>query len=252
MKAPYKLLWLYILDECDHAGIWQVDLDVAQLKIGEKLNAEDALKFFGDKVISFSNGEKWFVFDFIDFQYGLLNPQNRVHYSVILLLQKYGLMDLDYNFIIENKPLTSPLQGAKDKDKDKGKVMDKEKDKENGKLFTDMVSVYDSFIKEKTGVGCRMDAVEGASLKKIIIFLQTELKDKDKTDEAIIAAFQWVLSNFDKWDKFHQGQIKLAQINSNLINLINSIKNGKSTTKNPNAHAEQRERLANYYSKPTD
>jgi len=32
MKAPYKLLWLYILDECDHAGIWQVDFDVDEIK----------------------------------------------------------------------------------------------------------------------------------------------------------------------------------------------------------------------------
>lgn len=119
MKAPYKLLWLYILDECDHAGIWQVDFDVAQVKIGERLNLETALEQLKGKIYPFADGEKWFIPDFIDFQYGVLNPENRAHNSVIQLLNKYNLS-------LENKPLTSPLQGAMDIDKDKDKDMVKE------------------------------------------------------------------------------------------------------------------------------
>jgi hypothetical protein len=120
MKAPYKLLWLYILDECDHAGIWQVDPEVAQLKIGEKIKLSEALNSLSSKIIVFAGGEKWFIPDFIDFQYGKLNPENRAHNSVIQILMKYNLLDGDY------KPLTSPLQGAMDKDMD----MDKDKDKD--------------------------------------------------------------------------------------------------------------------------
>ena len=119
MKAPYKLLWLYILDECDHAGIWQVDFEVAQVKIGERINLETALQQLSGKIYPFADGEKWFIPDFIDFQYGVLNPENRAHNSVIQLLNKYNLS-------LEIKPLTSPLQGAMDMDK----VKDKEKDKE--------------------------------------------------------------------------------------------------------------------------
>lgn len=115
LEGAYKLLWMYILDDCDHAGIWQVDLEVAQVRLGESLSSEQALKNFGDKVIPFDNGEKWFIPDFIDFQYGELNPENRAHNSVLTLLTKY-------NLISKKKPLTSPLQGAMD--------MDKEKDKE--------------------------------------------------------------------------------------------------------------------------
>ena len=126
MKAPYKLLWLYILDECDHAGIWQVDIEVAQIKIGEALNTEDALKYFGEKVISFSNGEKWFIPDFIEFQYGQLKNDNRAHNSAIQILNKFNLIDE------QNKPLISPLQGAMDKDKDKVKDKEMDKDKEKG------------------------------------------------------------------------------------------------------------------------
>lgn len=121
MKSAYKLLWLYMLDECNHAGIWQVDLDVAQLKMGEKLNYGDAINFFGAKIYAFDNNEKWFIPDFIEFQYGDLNPENRAHNSVIVLLNKYNLMDVLKHKI---KPLTSPLQGAMDMDKDKDMVKD--------------------------------------------------------------------------------------------------------------------------------
>ena len=90
------LLWLYILDDCNHAGIWEVDLEVASIRIGETLKfdipAEDMLpQSFLDKIVIFDNGDKWFIPEFIDFQYGELNPNSNVHKSVILLLQKYNL-----------------------------------------------------------------------------------------------------------------------------------------------------------------
>jgi hypothetical protein len=118
MPAPYKLLWLYICDDCSHAGIWHVDIDVAALRIGENVTSEKAIEIFGEKIVVFDNGEKWFIPTFIEFQYGELNEKNKVHLSVIKELNKYNLL--------ENKGHTSPLQGAKDMDKDK------EKDKEGG------------------------------------------------------------------------------------------------------------------------
>jgi hypothetical protein len=126
LKAPYKLLWLYILDDCDHAGIWQVDIEVAEIRIGEKLNLKMAETVFKDKIAILKNGEKWFIKDFIDFQYGELNPQNRAHNSVISILNKYNLIDENLKF----KDLISPLQGAMDMDKNKDMDKDKEKEKE--------------------------------------------------------------------------------------------------------------------------
>ena len=112
LPMQYKLLWFYLLDDCNHAGVWQVDLEIASLRIGYKLNLKDSITALNDKIKVFDNGEKWFIKDFIEFQYGELNEKNRAHKSVISVLTKYNLLSL-------NKPLTSPLQGAKDKDKDK-------------------------------------------------------------------------------------------------------------------------------------
>lgn len=120
LKAPYKLLWLYICDDCDHSGIWQVDLEVAEIRIGEKLDKNKALQFFNDKIIPLDNGSKWFIPSFIEFQYPSgLSENNKAHAGIIKNLDKY-------KFEIETfKPLKSPLQGDKDMVKDK--VMDKDK-----------------------------------------------------------------------------------------------------------------------------
>ena len=123
LQGAYKLLWLYICDDCDHAGIWQVDMDVAQIRIGEKINLNDAVKSFEDKIIIFDKGNKWFIPSFVEFQYPSgLNPENRSHNSVIILLEKYNLI------IHKIKPLISPSEGSMDMDKD----MDKDKDKVKG------------------------------------------------------------------------------------------------------------------------
>jgi hypothetical protein len=127
LQGAYKLLWFYICDDCDHAGIWQVDLDVAEIRTGEKLNLLEAIKNYGEKIIPIDNGSKWFIPSFIEFQYPSgLNPDNKAHGGIIKLLQKYNLIDKNF------KPLISPLQGDKDKDKDMDKVMDMDKDKEEG------------------------------------------------------------------------------------------------------------------------
>lgn len=132
LDAPYKLFWLYILDDCDHAGIWIVDIDVVKIRIKEDVSLDEAITIFGDKITVLKNGDVWFIKDFIEFQYGELNPKNRVHESVIKILNKYKIEII--------KPLTSPLQGAKDKDKDINK--DKEISGENENFEPTELEIY--------------------------------------------------------------------------------------------------------------
>ena len=129
LQAQYKLLWLYICDDCDYAGIWQVDMDVAQIRVGEKLNEQKALEFFGDKVITIDGGSKWYIPSFVEFQYPSgLSANNKAHVGIIKILEKYK------NQIDQSKPLASPLNGAMDMDKDKDMVMDKEMDMDKDKV----------------------------------------------------------------------------------------------------------------------
>jgi len=123
LPGAYKLLWFYIVDDCEHYGIWDVEIDIAQLRIGKDMPIDEqkAIEFFGDNIQVIDSGKKWFIPGFIKWQYGELTESNRVHKSVIIELDRLGLY----------KGLTSPLQGVKDKDKDKDK--DKEKDKNKDK-----------------------------------------------------------------------------------------------------------------------
>lgn len=120
LEAPYKALWIYLLCECDHAGVWVVELDVAQIRMGLKLDPEKVIEKMGGAVVPVDGGSKWYLPDFVSFQYGKLNPANRVHASVLDRLSSLGIDP-------ENKPLTSPLKGAKDKDKDKDTQKEKER-----------------------------------------------------------------------------------------------------------------------------
>ena len=99
LDGPLKVLWLYICDDCDHAGIWHYEPDVAEIRCGFEYDWDDVREKFSSKIVEFDGGEKWFIPSFIEFQYGTLNPQNRAHTAVISKLEKYKL-----------SPLTSPLQ----------------------------------------------------------------------------------------------------------------------------------------------
>ncbi len=148
LKAPYKLLWLYICDDCDHSGIWQVDMEVAEIRIGEKLNEQKAIEYFAEKIILLDNGSKWFIPSFVEFQYPSgLSENNKAHAGIIKNLDKYKYQ------IDTFKPLTSPLQG--DKDMDMYKVMDMDKFKEKVKVeildpkFEEWWELYDYKISKK-------------------------------------------------------------------------------------------------------
>jgi hypothetical protein len=87
-----------------------------------------------------------------------------------------------------------------------------------------MVESYDIWCKDKIGVGCKMDGIQGKALKSIISYLRSQVNDND--DEGIKNAWGFILANWNKLDDFHQKQMKLSQINSNLINILNQLRNG--------------------------
>ena len=95
LPAKYKLLWLYILDDCNHAGIWDTDFEVASIRIGSKINEKEAAKVLSEQIKIFDGGNKWFLPKFIDFQYGQLNENVNAHNSVVKLLDKYDVYNIE-------------------------------------------------------------------------------------------------------------------------------------------------------------
>lgn len=94
LPPAYKTLWIYVICECNHAGIWNVELDVAGLRLGDEVPS-DAAEVLGDMIHAFDGGKKWWVKDFVRFQYGAeMVTGNRMHLSVMRELEKHGLMDM--------------------------------------------------------------------------------------------------------------------------------------------------------------
>ncbi len=127
LSPEMKCLWLYICDECDNAGVWRVDTGLADFTIGTQFDWEKVTEELGGRIKIFDNGEKWFITDFIRFQYGSqLKENSNPHQSVIKLLDKYSLRAdvLDENGNVLDtltKGLAKGLDTLKDKDKDKDK-----------------------------------------------------------------------------------------------------------------------------------
>lgn len=100
---------------------------------------------------------------------------------------------------------------------------------------------YNEFLESKNLPSEKFSLAGRAALKKIYVYLKEQCQKKNAkdfpdqvfTEEELIKqsidGWAWVLSKYDKWESFHQKQIKLEQINSNLLNIINHVRNGKPT-----------------------
>ncbi len=148
LPAPYREFWIYILDNCDLAGFWYVDYELASFILGQKIDSLQAKNLFKKQIVVMTDdsketpaSEKWFIPDFLKFQYGELKPNNNLHRAVLSILDK-------------NKPtlisapgqgLISPSRGAQVMVMVKDKVISKkdiatEEPKEDKKL-TDLQKV---------------------------------------------------------------------------------------------------------------
>ena len=95
--------------------------------------------------------------------------------------------------------------------------------------YTNFVAVYDEFLKKRIGVGVKMNGAEGKALKQIIQYLSNEVKGESQSE--LVEAWRFILDRWESLDEFHKKQMKLTQINSNLINILNQLRNngkGKS------------------------
>lgn len=144
LKGEMQLFWLFVLDSCDHAGIWKDQLDDFNHNSGFSLTYETIAMSFAGRIIPL-NDETFFVPKFITFQYTNFNAEkNNAHKGVMRSLDNF---DIKYSEVIDfimserssltkkkeiKEPLVSPCQGAQDKEQDKAMVMvmDKDKDKD--------------------------------------------------------------------------------------------------------------------------
>ena len=98
LSNSHKLFWIYICDNCDHAGIFKPNKRMFELIVDDRIDITDFLSIVnGDKIriIELENG-RWYLTGFISFQYGgKLNVNNRVHKSILSVLTKNNITWVD-------------------------------------------------------------------------------------------------------------------------------------------------------------
>lgn len=84
-----KLLWIYLCDRCDAAGVIEMDFDLVEFLVGHRFDDSDMVFLKGR--VEPMEGEKWRVLKFIEFQYGALDAKCRGHATAIKAAQKHRL-----------------------------------------------------------------------------------------------------------------------------------------------------------------
>lgn len=191
-----KCAWSFLCDRCDHAGIWQIDIESMSFFIGDNISLAELESTFQDKINIISD-DKIIIQAFIDFQYGSLNPENRVHQSVISRLEK----------LAPKKGLNSTLLGTKDKSKDKSKDLNIKR--EDKKFKNEIEKIYFDFYPLKKG---KTKGVEKLS-KEILtdadlenLKLAIERYSKTITDPKFTKHFATFASEWRDWLDQDAGQ----------------------------------------------
>ena len=60
LQSKYKLFWLYLLDECNHAGIWKVNFKVASFYIGDHLEYSEVVRVLRER-ITILDDNYWYI-----------------------------------------------------------------------------------------------------------------------------------------------------------------------------------------------
>lgn len=102
LKGEYKLFWIFVLDTCDHAGIWKDRTDQFLAESGFEIDLDDLKKCFEDRILRLDD-ETFFIPKFTMFQYPNFNAdKNNAHKGVIRSLEYYNINYNDIRQHIEN------------------------------------------------------------------------------------------------------------------------------------------------------
>lgn len=130
LTPTQKCLWQYLVDNCDQAGVIDIDWELASFQIGAKVSDKD-LPAFDRQVLQLDSGKLW-VCSFVRFQYGMISRDCKPHAPVFKAIERHSIPfeSLYANSIkaIEGYPVG--FQRLQDKEKEKDKEEDKDKESE--------------------------------------------------------------------------------------------------------------------------
>lgn len=113
-----KTFYLYVICQCDHAGVWDSDFGLASFFIGEEVTEADMMPAFDGHFEKLPCG-KWWLPTFCEWQYVTLSRNTKAHNPAFASIEKHNLLDRLSDRVLNRLP-------QRDKVKDKDKIISEE------------------------------------------------------------------------------------------------------------------------------
>jgi hypothetical protein len=122
LPIDHKMAFTYLCENCDSAGVWEPDCELANFCIGVELDWDAVLTAMGDRVLVLPNG-KWYLTRFVEFQNGPLSEGCKPHAKILALLRAHGIPTTNnegYHIPYTKGIHTHKERRGEEEDKDKG------------------------------------------------------------------------------------------------------------------------------------
>lgn len=119
LSVDGKLAFFYLVDNCDAAGVWEPDFQLANFCLHRDIDWDTVRQEFGDRIVILAGG-KWWIRKFPAFQYGILSDKCAPHKTVIACSLRHGLVVVNGSVTLPI-PYQTPTGGVKEKEEDKDK-----------------------------------------------------------------------------------------------------------------------------------
>lgn len=97
LQTKHKILFIYILDSCDNAGVMHLDFELINFVLKENFSLEEFTQIFSSKVIFLSH-DKIIIKNFIRYQQGSNKNSSTMAKHIEKLIENHGIQRV----IIEN------------------------------------------------------------------------------------------------------------------------------------------------------
>lgn len=92
LPLTWKLVWKYLCDKCNEAGIWKVNLKLADFQLNLKIKWNEIDKYINNgKLRIHKEQDVWIIVDFIEFQYGnkIFESPHPFHQKIKKMIEKH-------------------------------------------------------------------------------------------------------------------------------------------------------------------
>lgn len=196
LSPKMKCAWLYLLDNCDYAGFWDVDMEMMSFMVGDRIEWDELLSAFEHQIQLIE--DKIWLHKFVAFQCGLpLSEKSRFHQKIIQRLEEFDLIEKDGDrvYIGSIDPIQTPKSKSKSISKSKSKSKSKSISKSKGNVREEIENQIDEvieFFNEIAGteyrtttktyrkqIGARLQESDIETLKKVIEYKFIEWGQSD-------------------------------------------------------------------------